>query len=164
MYNSVFSGWLADILNVWFAIPYDFRTLLIILFCMAVLFCITGTLRIDLADKQDILADKYNDPYSFYDGTYELPRTNIFKAMCYANLSYHTFWNAVVLYRYRLCLHTCPQIYFRVNKFYELGMVIAHVYVIIRPVMFLSLAFIWGYPIFLIVMLIRLLCYDKNLY
>lgn len=164
MYNYVLSGWLADLLNVWCTLPYEFRLVLIALFSIAMLFCITYTLQLDLADKQDILADKYNNPYSFYDGTYELPRLNIARAMCYANLSYHTFWNAVVMHRFRFCRHTCPQIYFRVNKFSECWFLFPHIYAIVRPIMFLSLAFIWGYLVFLIVMLIRMCCYSEDLY
>jgi len=160
MYNSVFSCCFADIVKVWYALPYASLFILIMLFSFATLFCITRSLQLDLADKQDILADKYNNPYSFYDGTYELPRLNIARAMCYANLSYHTFWNAVIMHRFRWCEHKCPQIYFRVNRFraYSFPFMPSHI------VMFLSLAFIWGYIIFLIIILIRLCFYGKALF
>ena len=102
----------------------------------------------DLATPKDILADKLNDPWSFYDGTYELPKGNIAKALRYANYSYHSFWNAIIIGRFRCCLHVCPHPMFRVNKF--LPNPFPDLALIKQVVMIASLAFIWGYPLFLL--------------
>ena len=166
MYNSVFSDLLNDMQYILHALPYNLLFGTVMLFCYSVvaafLLCVRKSFLLDLADKQDILADKYNNPYSFYDGTYELPRVNIFKAMCYANLSYRTFWNAVIMCRFRICMHKFPQMHFRVNHFSEYGFfAIAFIEV---PIMMFSLAFIWGYPLFLLIMFLRMCFYGKDLY
>ena len=160
MYNYVFFGWISGIRNCLYELPPGVVIWSVLIFTIAVLLCIHLSLSMDLADKYDILADKYNNPCSFYDGTYELPRSNIRKAMIYANLSYHTFWNIVVMCRFRVCLHKCPQVYFRVNRFSELGLPF---FVLVRALMFLSLAFVWGYPLFLLIVLCRMMFYKSDL-
>ncbi len=166
MYNCVLADLLNDMQRILHALPYDLLLGAFALFCYGViaafLLCVKKSFTLDLADKQDILADKYNNPFSFYDGTCELPRINIFKAMCYANLSYHTFWNAVIMCRFRFCKHKCPQMYFRVNRFSNYGFFAVKFIEI--PIMMFSLAFIWGYPLFLLIMILRMCFYSKDLY
>lgn len=164
MYNFVLFDWLSnmhDLLHLPDTLPTSTVVLIGCLFVIAILLCVYHSMILDIADKNDILADKYNNPYSFYDGTYELPRHNIRKAMIHANLSYHTFWNAVIMFRFRACLHKSRQCYFRVNRFSNIKF--PHVFVFERPIMLLSLAFIWGYPLFLLITLCRMSCYKKDL-
>ncbi|MBO6281850.1 MAG: hypothetical protein ILA52_02795 [Alphaproteobacteria bacterium] len=166
MNNFVFSDLLNDMQYILHGVSYRLLLCTFVLFCciiaVALILCVLKSFSLDLADKQDILADKYNNPYSSYDGTYELPRTNIFKAMCYANLSYHTFWNAVIMSRFRICMHKCPQVYFRVNCFSSHGFLTIRYPDVL--VMMFSLSFIWGYPLFLLIMLLRMGFYSKDLY
>ncbi len=164
MNNYELSNWLDYMQNSLHISPWVMLTILTYFFVMccygALIICIWRTFSLDLADKQDILADKYNNPLSFYDGTHELTRKNIAKAMCYANLSYHTYWNAVIKCRYRLCLHKCPRPYFHVNHFKESWNIFSP---FSKICMIYSLAFIWGYPLFLIIILLRMYLYRDKL-
>jgi len=171
MYHSVFDKWLSDLrfmlANLPDALVYSVLTvgtfLFAVSFCVSAIRIFTRSVSFDLAGRDDILQDKLHNPCSWYDGTYELPPENIKKAMIYANLSYHTFWNAVVMYRYRLCGEPINRMYFRVNRwsnhdFLPFGLFTTT----FRFTMLYSLCFIWGYPIFLIITLIRMKLYAKK--
>ena len=133
----------------------------IISFCFSIVRVFTRACAFDLAGRDDILKDKLHDAFSFYDGTYELPKENIKKAMIYANLSYHTFWNAVIMYRYRTCGDPWNRMYFRVNRWnnhnwFPLTMIF------FQYTMLCSLCFLWGYPIFWAVTRVRMKLYAKK--
>lgn len=171
MIKSGFEVWQDNLHLAWENFPdafvYSLLTvgtwLFIISLCFSVIRIFTRSIAFDLAGKEDILQDKLHNPYSFYDGTYELPAENIKRAMIYANLSYHTFWNAVVMYRYRLCGEPINRMYFRVNRwsnhdFLPFGLFTTT----FRFTMLYSLCFIWGYPVFLAIVLIRMKLYAQK--
>lgn len=129
--------------------------------CVSIIRIFTRSLCFELAGKEDILQDKLHNPYSWYNGNYELPKENIKKAMIYANLSYHTFWNAVIMYRYRLCGHPWNKMYFRVNRWSSMDW-FPLMMVFFQTTMLCSLCFVWGYPIFLVIVLIRMKFYARK--
>lgn len=133
----------------------------VISMCFSIVRIFTRSCAFDLAGKEDILQDKLRNPFSWYDGTYELPAENIKKAMIYANLSYHTFWNAVVMYRYRLCGHPWNKMYFKVNRWSDQDWFLLMM-TFFRLTMLCSFCFVWGYPIFLLIVLIRMKVYAKK--
>lgn len=169
MYNSGFNQWLENARFAWqnlpnalvFALLTVGTGLFAISLCFAVIRIFTQSCKFDIAGRDDILQDKLHNPYSWYDGTYELPTENIKKAMIYANLSYHTFWNAVVMYRYRICGTPCNRMYFRVNRWHNRDWFPIQT-AVFRTTMICSLCFIWGYPIFLVITLIRMKLYARK--
>jgi hypothetical protein len=171
MTKSGFEAWLDSLRLAWdsfpdalvFALLTVGTLLFIVSLCLSIIRIFTRSIFFDLAGRDDILQDKLQNPYSFYDGTYELPKKNIKAAMLYANLSYHTFWNAVIMYRYRLCGAPTNRMYFRVNRwrnhdFLPFGLFTAT----FRFTMLFSLCFIWGYLIFLPIVLIRMKLYARK--
>lgn len=133
----------------------------VISMCFSVIRIFTRSFALEIAGREDILQDKLHNPYSWYDGTYELPKENIWRAMIYANLSYHTFWNAVIMYRYRFCGDPWNKIYFRVNRFSSMDF-FPLITAVFRMTMLCSLCFVWGYPIFLIIVWFRMKLYAKK--
>lgn len=116
-----------------------------------ILICYNTLITFDLATSEDIIADTINDPWCDYRGgkdEKDPPKWFIKKRLRYANYSYHSFWNAVILVRYRVCNHQRRHPYFRVNSFYEHPF--EYIAFLEQVVMFISLAFIWGYPLFLL--------------
>ena len=112
----------------------------------------------DIATKDDIVQDRIQCPNSWYCGqdyeTVNIPKEIIRKHMLRANLSYHTFWNVVVMGRWRLCGALYNKIYFKVNRFSDS---LIDVLAPIKQLFTLySLSFIWGYPIFLLITLMRM--------
>lgn len=133
----------------------------VISFCVSIFRIFTRSLSFDIAGRDDILQDKLHNPLSWYDGTYELPAANIKKAMIYANLSYHTFWNAVIMYRYRICGDPWNKMYFRVNRWSSQHW-FPFTAAFFQMTMLCSLCFIWGYPIFCLIVLIRMKFYARK--
>lgn len=169
MYNSGFNQWLENLHLTWQLLPdalvYSVLTvstyLFIVSMCFAIVRIFTQSCRFSIAGRDDILQDKLQNPLSWYDGTYELPKENIKKAVNYANLSYHTFWNAVIMYRYRLCGDPWNRIYFRVNRWSSNNW-FPITTMVFQTTMICSLCFIWGYPIFLVITLIRMKLYARK--
>lgn len=164
-----FYKWLENLRLTWEYLPdalvYSVLTVatyvFIISFCFSVVRIFTRSCAFDIAGRDDILQDKLHNPLSWYDGTYELPKENIKKSVNYANLSYHTFWNAVIMYRYRICGEPMNRMYFRVNRWsnrdwFPLMMVF------FQTTMLCSLCFVWGYPIFYVITRIRMKIYAKK--
>lgn len=85
----------------------------------------------------------------------------LFKAMIYANLSYHTFWNAVIMYRYWICGNPWNKIYFRVNRWDNQNW-FPFTAAFFQMTMLCSLCFIWGYSIFRLIVLIRMKFYARK--
>lgn len=169
MYNSGFNQWFENLRIAWQNLPdalvFALLTVATWLFIISLFFAIvrifTQSCKFSIAGRNDILQDKLHNPYSWYDGTYELPTENIKKAMIYANLSYRTFWNAVIMYRYRICGYPWNQIYFRVNRWSDRNW-FPITTMVFQTTMICSLCFIWGYPIFLIISLIRMKLYARE--
>ncbi|MBR1825830.1 MAG: hypothetical protein IJ770_04505 [Alphaproteobacteria bacterium] len=169
MYNYGFSKWLEDLQIVWQNLPdalvYSVLTvatyLFVISMCFSVIRIFTRSMVFDIAGREDILQDKLQNPHSWYDGTYELPAENIKKSVNYANLSYHTFWNAVIMYRYRICGDPWNKLYFRVNR-WSSNIWFPLMAMVFQTTMLCSLCFIWGYPIFYVIARIRMKHYSKT--
>ena len=167
MHYSGFDKWLSDLHFMLANLPdvFMYSVLTVATFLFAVSFCVSlvrifsSSVKMNIAGREDILLDKLHDAYSWSDGTYELPAKNIKKAMIYANLSYYTFWNAVIMYRYRIC--GMNSIYFRVNRWSDcVWLPISSAF--FRMTMICSLCFIWGYPIFYVITRIRMKLYAKK--
>ncbi|MBQ4400031.1 MAG: hypothetical protein II830_01905, partial [Alphaproteobacteria bacterium] len=126
--NYVFSDWLADMGDFWefslSVLPWRLLTFAVVFLALSVVvslfLCIWRSLFFDIATKDDIIQDRRQCPNSWFFGEdYEkvkLPKGNAIKYMLYANISYHTFWNVVVMGRWRLC-GVGNKIYFKVNRF-----------------------------------------------
>ena len=164
--NYSFSDWLTDMQRGWdfslSVLPWQLLTSAVVLFVLsaicALFLLILRSLTFDIADKDDIIQDRRHCPTSwFYGEDYEkidIKKSAICKYMLYANLSYHTFWNIVVMGRWRICGETYNKMYFRVNRFSEQTWdIFAYLK---RMFTVYSLMFIWGYPFFLIITLIRM--------
>lgn len=169
--KSGFETWLDHLSLTWESLPDALvyavlmtgTWLFIISMCFSIIRIFTRSIAFDLAGREDILQDKLHNPYSMYDGTYELPAAKIKAAMIYANLSYYTFWNAVVMYRYRFCGHPWNKMYFRVNRWSNADLLlVGPLTAIFRLTMICSLCFLWGYPVFLLITLIRMKLYSKK--
>lgn len=128
-------------------------------------FCFWRSLSFDIATKDDIIQDRRQCPNSFYFGEdydkVDLSKRALRRYMLYANLSYHTFWNVVVMGRWRLCGAPFNKIYFRVNRFKNYDLHPFHL--IERFFTLYSLSFIWGYLIFLPITALRLVFCKKAL-
>ena len=172
--NYCFSDWLADMGNFGdysvSVLPWRLLTFAVVFFALSVIsalfLCIWRSLFFDIATKDDIIQDRRNCPNSWFFGEdYEkvkLPKGNAVKYMLYANLSYHTFWNTVIMGRWRVCGAPINKINFRVNHFRDN---IWDAFFSLKKLFTLfSLAFIWGYPIFLIITLLRMAICKKPLY
>lgn len=122
----------------------------------ALVACIRSSFNLELIGKNEILEDKKNNPYNLYDGTRELPKISIFTAMIYANLSYHTFWNVVILQKFRSSYNN------RINNFISLYMTNLPDVNVASQIA--TLGFVWEYPIFLVIMSLRLIFYKGQLY
>ena len=123
----------------------------VIIVIAVILVCYNTLNDFDLATSEDIIADTINDPWCDYigaKGQNDPPKWFIKKGLRYANYSYHSFWHGVILDRYRICKHRRRQMYFRVNDFYNHPFV--DIVLLKQAFMFISLAFIWGYPLFLL--------------
>lgn len=169
MYNSGFNQWFENLHLVWQNLPdalvFSVLTVgtyvFVISMCFSIVRIFTQSCKFDIAGRDDILQDKLHNPLSWYDGTYELPKENIKKAMIYANLSYHTFWNAVIMYRYRICGDPWNRMYFRVNRWSNHSW-FPLMTAFFQITMICSLCFVWGYPIFLIIALFRMKLYARK--
>lgn len=164
--NYGFSDWLTDMqLSLDYSIsvlPWRLLTTLAVLFAFSaiasLILCIWRSLTFDIAVKEDIVQDRVQCVNSWYCGkdykTVEIPKEILRKHMIRANLSYHTFRNVVVMGRWRLCGAPHNRIYFKVNRFsdnnFDIFCGIKQLFTV------LSLSFIWGYPIFLIITLLRM--------
>ena len=160
MGNYGFSDWLTDMRLFVSVLPCQVMTFLELLLIVSVIvslfFCISRSLTFDIAVKGDIVQDRVQCVNSWYYGqdykTVEIPKEILRKHMAKANLSYHTFWNVVIMGRWRLCGSLSNRIYFKVNRFNDSIFDFRG----IRLLALFSLSFIWGYPIFLIVTLLRM--------
>lgn len=166
--NYGFSDWLADmqymVENGISALPWRLLTVAAFLFVLSVIcslyLLILRSLTFDIADKDDIIQDRRNCPNSWFFGEdYEKVNTEMKKSvirsyMLKANLGYYTFWNVVIMGYYRLCGTPRNKIYFRVNRFtdrhWDIFASIKQLFTVY------SLMFIWGYPVFLVITLIRM--------
>ncbi|MBQ8481863.1 MAG: hypothetical protein IJ532_04965 [Alphaproteobacteria bacterium] len=171
--NYGFSDWLADMDNFWefslSVLPWRLLTFAVIFFVISVVIslflCIRRSLFFDLATKDDIIQDRRQCPNSWYFGEdYEkvrLSKIAMCEYMLCANLSYHIFWNVVVMGRWRVCGAPHNEIYFRVNRFsdnnWDIFLYLKRLFLIF------SLSFIWGYVIFLIITALRLIFCKKPL-
>lgn len=172
--NYVFSDWLADMGNFWefslSVLPWRLLTFAVVFLALSVIaslfLCIWRSLFFDIATKDDIIQDRRQCPNSWFFGAeYEkvkLPKGNAIKYMLYANISYHTFWNVAVMGRWRLCGPPLNRMYFHVNDFSNNFLNPFNFLIILF--MLYSLAFIWGYPIFLVITLLRMAICKKPLY
>lgn len=171
--NYFFSEWLFDVkdfseffASVWLKNWLHFAvSLFVVSMILSLIFCIWRSLSFDIASKDDIIQDRRQCPNSFYFGEdYEkvtLSKKAIRKYMLYANLSYHTFWNVVIMGRWRFCGAPFNKIYFQVNKFKNYDWHPFHP--IERFFTLYSLSFIWGYLIFLPITALRLTFCKKTL-
>ena len=166
--NYGFSDWLTDMQSNWdfsvSVLPWRLLTFAVVMFVLSAVWSlfllIWRSLTFDIADKDDIIQDRRNCPNSWFFGEdyekvdKEMKKSVIRSHMLKANLGYHTFWNAVVMGRYRLCGAPMNRIYFRVNCFndnlWDLLIYFKRLFTVY------SLMFIWGYPIFLVIALIRM--------
>lgn len=150
-------------------LPWRLLTFAVVLLAISVisalLLCIWRSLFFDIATKDDIIQDRRHCPNSWYFGEdYEKVKLKpeIMRIyLLYANLSYHTFWNVVMMGRWRLCGEPYNHIYFRVNRFSE-NFLDPFVF-FKRLFMLYSLSFVWGYLIFLLITSLRLLFCKKPL-
>lgn len=122
----------------------------------ALVACIRSSFNLELLGKKEVLEDKKNDLSNLYDGTQKLPRIRIFTAMLYANLSYHTFWNAIILQKFRSPYNN------RINTFVSFPMTTMSDADVVSQIATLGL--VWEYPIFLVIMSLRLIFYKGQLY
>ena len=164
--NYGFSDWLADMQSAWdssiSALPWRVVTFLAVLFVISAIaslfLCIWRSFTFDIAVKEDIVQDRVQCVNSWYCGqdykTVEIPKEILRIHMLRANLSYHTFWNVSVLGRWRICGEPHNRIYFKVNRFSDNNFDIFRTTK--RLFTLYSLSFIWGYPIFLIITLLRM--------
>ena len=159
--SNYFSDWLTDMQYTISVLPWHLLTFLVVMLIVSVIIslflCLWRSLTFSIAAKEDIVHDRVQCVQSWYYGqdykTVEIPKEILFKHMVKANLSYHTFWNVAVMGRWRLCGEPNNRMYFNVNRFRDdiLGF-----RSIKKLFAFFSLSFIWGYPIFLILTLLRM--------
>ncbi len=164
--NYGFSDWLTDMQSTWdFSIsvlPWRLLTVAAMFFVLsavcALFLLIWRSLTFDIADKDDIIQDRRHCPNSWFFGEdYEkvnMKKSAICMYMLKANLGYHTFWNAAVMGRFRVCGAPSNKWYFRVNRFNDRTW---DIFATLKQLFNVySLMFIWGYPVFLVITLIRM--------
>ena len=167
MGNYGFSDWFTDMqllvpVGLWQLMTF-FVFVLIVGAIISLFLCIVRSFVFDIAVKEDIVQDRVQCVNSWYYGedyrTVEIPKEILRKHMIYANLSYHTFWNVVIMGRWRLCGKLSNRIYFNVNRFSD-GVFSFRSF---RLLNLFSLLFIWGYPIFLVITLLRMALKQESL-
>ena len=164
--NYVFSDWLADMQSTidfsLSVLPWQLLTFAVVVFVLCAIcapfLLIVRSLTFDIADKDDIIQDRRHCPTSWFFGE-DYEKVNMKKSairlyMLKANLGYRTFWNTVVMGHYRVCGAPANRMYFRVNRFSDRTWDIFSYTK--RMFTIYSLMFIWGYPVFLVITLIRM--------
>jgi len=171
--NYCFSDWLGDMQNFWefslSTMPWRLLTFAVVFFVLGVIIslflCVWRSITFDIATKDDIIQDRIQCPFSWYCGdnyeTVNIPKGILRSHMIRANLSYHTFWNVVIMGRWRICGSPSNRVYFKVNRFSD--NVWDPFCWLKRLFTLYSLAFIWGYPIFLVITLLRMAFCKKPL-
>lgn len=109
---------------------------------------IKSSVDLNIFNKEDIIKD--SEATQKGRRNHELSSADIFSKTLWANLGYYTFWNAIIMEK-------CLKIN-RVNKFIDNMVTPAEV-----TLKKLTLAFIWGYPIYLLIMTFRLIFYKGEL-
>lgn len=165
-----FSGWLRDMDYVadyllsgagfWLLLTF---AVIVIAVCMpfSLFLCLKRSFEMSLASAELILDDRRSRADSYYDGSYRLPDRLIRRYVIVFNLGYGIFWNAVIMGRHRVCNYPAQHIYYRADRFYAPGYWTWPMFW--RAVNFVSLSFIWGYPLFLLIVSLRMLHSRKRL-